>query len=47
MEFFIRADREVLQKMGAASRKKAEKEFDENLIISKYLAELGSSTWSK
>jgi len=40
VNFFIRADTEVLRKMGEASRKKVEKEFNEQFIISKYLAEI-------
>jgi glycosyltransferase involved in cell wall biosynthesis len=38
LDYFRRADREVLEQMGAASRQKAEQEFDENSIISRYLA---------
>ena len=42
MNFFINADNEILHKMGTASRKKAEKEFDERLVISTYWDELTS-----
>jgi glycosyltransferase involved in cell wall biosynthesis len=38
--FFIHAENEVLHKMGKTSRQKAEKEFDEHIIISKYLTEI-------
>lgn len=38
--FFLTADDEIIRKMGRASRKKAEREFDEDRIIMKYFAEL-------
>ncbi len=38
--FFIQADSGVLHQMGEASRKKAEQEFDEHIIISRYLTEI-------
>lgn len=37
VEWFIRADRDVLRRMGHASRQKAEREFDEQIVITKYL----------
>ena len=37
LEFFISADDTILQKMGKASRQKAENEFDEQEIIRRYL----------
>jgi glycosyltransferase involved in cell wall biosynthesis len=40
ISFFIHAGNEVLYKMGKTSRRKAEKEFDEHIIISKYLTEI-------
>jgi glycosyltransferase involved in cell wall biosynthesis len=40
MKFFIHAQNDILYNMGMASRRKAEKEFDETIIISKYLAEI-------
>jgi glycosyltransferase involved in cell wall biosynthesis len=38
LDYFLHADRQVLAQMGTASRQKAEQEFDENSIISRYLA---------
>lgn len=40
IDFFIQADEYILCQMGEASRKKAEKEFDENAVIAKYLSEI-------
>lgn len=40
MNFFIHAKGDILYNMGMASRRKAEKEFDEKFIISKYLTEI-------
>lgn len=42
MEFFIHADKKVLYNMGRASRQKVEQEFDENVVIAKYLREIQS-----
>lgn len=44
MNFFIHADNEILQKMGKASREKAEREFDEKFVIAKYFSELHNSS---
>ncbi len=41
--FFIQAPISVFEKMGTASRKKAEQEFDEWQVIKKYLSELGGN----
>jgi glycosyltransferase involved in cell wall biosynthesis len=38
LDYFLHADRQVLEQMGMASRQKAEQEFNENSIISRYLA---------
>jgi glycosyltransferase involved in cell wall biosynthesis len=38
LDYFLHADRKILQQMGAASRQKAEQEFDEHYILSRYLA---------
>jgi glycosyltransferase involved in cell wall biosynthesis len=40
INYFIQADNAVLRQMGEASRKKVEQEFDEQIVISKYLAEI-------
>jgi len=34
------ADRELLDKMGAASRQKAEREFDERIVLARYVVEI-------
>lgn len=39
--FFLRADREMLARMGMASRQKAAREFDERQIIARYLDAIG------
>lgn len=40
IEFFLKAEPEILDAMGNASRQKVEQEFDEYMIISKYLQEI-------
>jgi glycosyltransferase involved in cell wall biosynthesis len=41
LRVLMRVDRSTLQQMGRASRQKAEREFDERVVIARYLAEIG------
>lgn len=40
LQFFIDTDEKTLHQMGRVSRKKAEEEYDENIVLTKYLAEI-------